>query len=71
MDAIIYIQNLIYLYVYPYIMPKQKITISLDSEIAGKLRLLSMKRYGNSRSMSRLIEHLVITAMEAENEDTH
>lgn len=39
-------------------MPKQKITISLDTEIAEKLRLQSMKKYGNSRSMSRLIEDL-------------
>ena len=47
-------------------MPKQKITISLDSEIAEKLRLQSMKKYGNSRSMSRLIEDLATGAAKAE-----
>ena len=51
-------------------MPKQKITISLDSEITEKLRLQSMKKYGNSRSMSRLIEDLATGATEAEQPET-
>lgn len=45
---------------------KQKVTISLDSEIAEKLRLQSVKKYGNSRSMSRLIEDLATGAAEME-----
>lgn len=45
---------------------KQKVTISLDSEIAEKLRLQSIKKYGNSRSMSRLIEDLATGAAEME-----
>jgi rubrerythrin len=39
-------------------MPKQKITIHLDSEIAEKLRLQSIEKYHNSRSMSKLIEDM-------------
>jgi len=46
-------------------MPKQKITIHLDSEIAEKLRLQSIDKYHNSRSMSRLIEDLATGAVEA------
>jgi hypothetical protein len=45
---------------------RQKVTISLDSEIAEKLRLQSLKKYGNSRSMSRLIEDLATGAAEME-----
>jgi len=45
---------------------RQKVTISLDSEIAEKLRLQSIKKYGNSRSMSRLIEDLATGAAEME-----
>ena len=40
-------------------MPNQKITISLDPAIAKKLRLDSIEKYGDSRSLSRLIEDLV------------
>ncbi len=47
-------------------MPKQKITISLDSDIAKKLRMRSIEKYGDSRSMSRLIEDLATGAAEAE-----
>lgn len=47
-------------------MPKQRITISIDSEVAGKLRLMAMKKYRNSRSMSRLIESMVKEALENE-----
>ncbi len=43
-------------------MPKQKITISLDSDIAKKLRTDSIKKYGDARSMSRLIEDLATGA---------
>jgi len=46
-------------------MPKQKITIHLDSEIAEKLRLQSIEKYHNARSMSRLIEDLATGAVEA------
>lgn len=46
-------------------MPKQKITIHLDPEIAEKLRLQSIEKYHNSRSMSRLIEDLATGAAEA------
>mgnify|MGYP006943759896 CR=1 FL=1 len=45
---------------------RQKVTITLDSEIAEKLRLQSIKKYGNSRSMSRLIEDLATGAAEME-----
>jgi hypothetical protein len=48
-------------------MPKQKITIHLDSEIAEKLRLQSIEKYHNARSMSRLIEDL---ATDASSTDT-
>jgi len=44
--------------IYPHIMTKQKITISIDSDIAMKLRDASIKKYGNARSMSRLVEDL-------------
>jgi len=60
------VASYILIYVYPYIMPKQKITISLDTEIAEKLRLQSIKKYGNSRSLSKLIEDLATGAAEAE-----
>jgi hypothetical protein len=46
-------------------MPKIKITISLDSEVAEKLRLQSIEKYHNSRSMSKLIEDLATGAAEA------
>ena len=46
-------------------MTKLKVTISLDSEIAEKLRLQSIEKYHNSRSMSRLIEDLATGAAEA------
>ena len=46
-------------------MSKQKITIHLDSEVAEKLRLQSIEKYHNSRSMSRLIEDLATGAAEA------
>jgi hypothetical protein len=46
-------------------MPKRKITISLDSEIAEKLRLQSIEKYHNSRSLSKLIEDLATGAAEA------
>ena len=45
---------------------RQKVTITLDTEIAEKLRLQSIKKYGNSRSMSRLIEDLATGAAEME-----
>jgi hypothetical protein len=51
-------------------MPKQKITIHLDSEIAEKLRLQSIKKYGNSRSMSHLIEDLATGAAETKQPET-
>lgn len=47
-------------------MPKQKITISLDTEIAEKLRLQSIEKYHNSRSLSKYIEDLATGAAEAE-----
>ena len=52
-------------------MAKLKVTISLDSEIAEKLRLQSIEKYHNSRSMSKLIEDLA-TAVSATvaSEDT-
>ena len=43
-------------------MPKQKITIHLDSEIAEKLRLQSIEKYHNARSMSKMIEDLATGA---------
>lgn len=48
-------------------MLKQKITISLDSEIAKKLRMDSIERYGDSRSLSRLIEDLATGAAKKED----
>ena len=51
-------------------MPKQKITIHLDSEIAEKLRLQSIEKYHNSRSMSKLIEDLATGAAEAKQPET-
>jgi hypothetical protein len=45
-------------------MPKQKITISLDTEIAKALRMQSIEKYGDSRSMSRLIEDLAADSHE-------
>lgn len=45
---------------------RQKVTITLDTEIAEKIRLQSIKKYGNSRSMSRLIEDLATGAAEME-----
>jgi hypothetical protein len=57
--------NFIRISIYQDIMPKQKITISLDSEIAEKLRLQSIEKYHNSRSMSKLIEDLATGAVEA------
>ena len=54
--------NFIRITVYQYIMPKQKITISLDSEIAKQLRMDSIEKYGDARSMSRLIEDLATNA---------
>ena len=51
-------------------MPKQKITIHLDSEIADKLRLQSIEKYHNARSMSRLIEDLAKGATEAKKTET-
>jgi hypothetical protein len=50
-------------------MTKLKVTISLDSEIAEKLRLQSIEKYHNSRSMSRLIEDLATGAAEAKKPD--
>jgi len=45
-------------------MTKVKITISLDSEVADKLRQHAFKKYHNTRSASRLIEDLVNSAVE-------
>lgn len=59
-------ETFIRIYCYTYRSMRQKVTISLDSEIAEKLRLQSIKKYGNSRSMSRLIEDLATGAAEAE-----
>lgn len=44
-------------------MPKQKITISLDSDIAKQLRIDSIEKYGDARSLSRLIEDLATGAV--------
>jgi hypothetical protein len=46
-------------------MAKQNITISLDSEVAKKLRMDSIDKYGNARSLSRLIEDLATGAAES------
>ena len=48
-------------------MPKQKITISLDSEIARKLRIQSVEKYGDSRSLSHLIEDLAMGEVQSED----
>jgi hypothetical protein len=45
-------------------MPKQKITISLDSDIAKQLRIDSIEKYGDARSLSRLIEDMATDAHE-------
>ena len=55
---------------YPYIMPKQKITISLDSGIAKQLRIDSIEKYGDARSLSRFIEDLATGAAEAKQPET-
>ena len=60
--------NFIRIAFYPYIVPKQKITISLDSEIAKALRLQSIEKYGDSRSMSRLIEDLAMGEVKKEHD---
>lgn len=39
-------------------MPKVKITISIEEEIAKDLRTRSIDKYGNSRSLSQLIEDI-------------
>jgi hypothetical protein len=57
--------NFIRIAIYLYIMPKQKITISLDSDIAKQLRIDSIEKYGDARSLSRLIEDLATGAAEA------
>jgi hypothetical protein len=62
------INTFIRIAIYPYIMPKQKITISLDSEIAKQLRIKSIEKYGDGRSLSRLIEDLATGAAQMENE---
>ena len=49
-----------------YNTTKVKVTISLDSEVADKLRLQAYKKYHNSRSTSRLIEDLATGAVELE-----
>jgi hypothetical protein len=46
-------------------MTKQKITLSLDSKIAEKLRSQAFKKYGNFRSLSKMIEDLATGAAEA------
>jgi hypothetical protein len=53
-----------------YNMTKVKLTISLDSEIAEKLRQRALKKYHNTRSTSRLIEDLATGAAEAEQPET-
>jgi rubrerythrin len=39
-------------------MPNERINISINSEIAKKLRITAIEKYGNMRSMSKLIEDL-------------
>ncbi len=39
-------------------MPKQKITLSIDSEIVQRLRIESMEKYGHTKAVSKLIEDL-------------
>jgi len=51
--------------IYQYIMPKVKLTISIDEEIAKDLRARSIDKYGNSRSLSQLIEDLATGSAEA------
>ena len=48
---------------------KERINISLDSEVAAKLRRQAYEKYHNSRSMSRLIEDLANGAVEPEEPD--
>jgi hypothetical protein len=50
-------------------MTKERINISLDSEVAAKLRQQAFDKYHNSRSMSRLIEDLANGAVEPEEPD--
>ena len=50
--------------IYQYIMPKVKLTISIDEEIAKDLRARSIDKYGNSRSLSQLIEDLATGSAE-------
>jgi len=49
-----------------YNTTKVKVTISLDSEIAEKLRQRALKKYHNTRSTSRLIEDMANGAVELE-----
>lgn len=44
---------------YPFNMPKERIELSLDSEVIKQLRYDAIKRYNNLRSVSRLIEDMV------------
>jgi hypothetical protein len=39
-------------------MTKERINISLDSEIAKQMRLAAVEKYGDSKSFSTLIEDL-------------
>jgi len=50
--------------IYQYIMPKVKLTISIDEGIAKDLRARSIDKYGNSRSFSQLIEDLATGSAE-------
>jgi len=58
------IDRFIRISIYPYIMPKVKITISIEEEIANQLRARSIDKYGNSRSLSQLIEDLATGSAE-------
>ena len=51
-------------------MTKVKITLSIDEEIAKTLRTRAMEKYGNSRSMSLLVEDLVNGAQMPEEPTT-
>lgn len=51
-------------------MPKQKISISLDFDIAKKLRADSIEKYGNARSLSQLIEDLATGAATGKSKPT-
>lgn len=51
-------------------MTKQKITLSLDTEIASQLMQESIKKYGNTRSLSRYIEDLATGAAPSKPVDT-